>query len=112
MHVVLGNHDRHLPGFYPLDMNINLHADEWTVDKFRFTHEPPEESDLFTFCAHIHPVIALKAYKQKLRLPCLYLNDKVALLPGFGYFTGGFEIMRKSPEDRIFAFTGESVAEI
>jgi DNA ligase-associated metallophosphoesterase len=112
MHVVLGNHDRHLPGFYPPELNLTLHSGEWVSDGIGFAHEPPEKPERFTFCAHIHPVFVLRAHGQRLRLPCLHLKKDVGILPGFGYFTGGFEIAPEQSGDRIFVFTGETVAEI
>jgi DNA ligase-associated metallophosphoesterase len=111
-HLILGNHDRHVPTFFSHGSAIQLHASPLVMDGFQFCHEPENSDDLFVFCGHIHPVFTLRANKQKLRFPCLWINGNRAVLPGFGYFTGGFEVQKEEPDDRIIVFTGNSVREI
>jgi DNA ligase-associated metallophosphoesterase len=112
IHLILGNHDRHVPAFFTSESAIQLHASSLVMDDFQFCHEPENSDDLFVFCGHTHPVFSLRANKQKLRLPCLLFSRNQAILPAFGYFTGGLEVQKNEPDDRIFVFTGNSVREI
>jgi metallophosphoesterase superfamily enzyme len=44
---------------------------------------------------HVHPAYRLFGKgRQRLRLPCFYVQAQVSLLPAFGAFTGGMNIER------------------
>jgi DNA ligase-associated metallophosphoesterase len=111
-HLILGNHDRHVPTFFSPEMGIQLHASSLVVDDFQFSHEPENANGLFVFCGHIHPVFVLRANRQRLRLPCLWIQKNTAVLPGFGYFTGGYEVQKKEADERILVFAENSVWEV
>jgi uncharacterized protein len=94
MDIVPGNHDR-LPDNFCAEFQITIHPIEWMIDGFTFTHYPREEftTDEYVISGHVHPVISLSGLaRQHIRVPCFYFGTQQAILPSFGYFTGGYAI--------------------
>jgi uncharacterized protein len=113
MHIVPGNHDR-LPARFCEDFGIDVHTDELHQGPFIFSHHPRKarnESE-YLISGHVHPVINLygRAHQQ-LRFPCFYFGHQQAILPSFGYFTGGYAI---EPEngDQVVAIVKEQLISI
>jgi DNA ligase-associated metallophosphoesterase len=95
MKIVLGNHDK-LPDSFCDDFNIEVHKKDMNVGPFTFSHYPAKEfksDEEYVFSGHIHPVIVLSGKaSQHIKLPCFYFGKQQAILPSFGYFTGGYRI--------------------
>lgn len=87
-------------------------VDNLIIDTFYFAHIPEVKEGYFTFSGHIHPAILLKGLgKQKLKLPCFYLQEKQLILPAFGTFTGTHLINPKENE-LVFVIAEDEVKKI
>lgn len=94
MDIVLGNHDR-LPENFCDNYQINIYPTELVIGPFTFAHHPRQEfkGDEYVISGHIHPVISLSGIaRQYVTVPCFYFGIRQAILPSFGYFTGGYAI--------------------
>lgn len=94
MDIVLGNHDR-LPENFCDEFQIDIYPTELTIGPFTFAHHPREqvESNAYVISGHIHPVVSLSGIaRQYITAPCFYFGTQQAVLPSFGYFTGGYPI--------------------
>jgi DNA ligase-associated metallophosphoesterase len=113
MELVQGNHDRFFVKALE-NFSITIHEKELISKPFLFSHHPrknPEEND-FIISGHVHPVFRLRGIaRQSLMFPCFYFSRHQAIMPSFGYFTGGFEI---EPEtgSRVMIIVNESIKEI
>lgn len=105
MQIVLGNHDR-LPDHFCDAFRITVHQKELLIPPFTFAHHPRstfKTEDEYVISGHLHPVIRLSGKaNQQLMLPCFYFGAQQAVLPSFGYFTGGY-IIDPGPEDEVIA---------
>jgi uncharacterized protein len=93
MDLIIGNHDR-LPEEIYTGLPLRIWAKSMMLGPVLFTHHPVEPlKDQYIMSGHIHPVVKLygKA-NQHFRLPCFYFSKQQAILPSFGYFTGGYQI--------------------
>lgn len=113
MHIVMGNHDLFPPRFYA-EICLTVHETEMAAGPFTLAHHPKKTftGDEYVISGHIHPVIRLygKA-NQRLRFPCFYFGARQALLPSFGYFTGGAHIQPQE-NDRVVAVVNDTLVEI
>lgn len=94
MDIVLGNHD-YLPEDFCSNYQIDIYPTELVIGPFTFAHHPREEfnGDEYVISGHVHPVIALSGIaRQYVTTPCFYFGEQQAILPSFGYFTGGYAI--------------------
>ncbi|MGB4773651.1 MAG: ligase-associated DNA damage response endonuclease PdeM [Daejeonella sp.] len=111
MQIVLGNHDR-LPGSFCNDFNISITQKELDIFPFIFSHHPRKvfkTADEYIFSGHVHPVIQLRGKaNQRIKLPCFYFGQQQAILPSFGYFTGGYA-MDVLEKDRVIAIANEKL---
>jgi DNA ligase-associated metallophosphoesterase len=110
---VMGNHDI-LPRELFDENKINVYNKSYREKDFLFVHHPQKEfeENTFAFCGHVHPVFVLKAKgQQSIKLPCYIIEEKQAVLPSFGVFTGGYEV--KMHENRkIFLVTKSEVVQV
>ena len=99
MILILGNHDLISKQEF-IDHGINPVSGEMKEGDFRFCHFPNDEPDhsVFSFCGHVHPVFTLESARQSLRLPCFVYRSDQMILPGFGVFTGGFNMTKYEAE--------------
>jgi DNA ligase-associated metallophosphoesterase len=94
MDIVLGNHDR-LPDNFCDHYQIDIYPKELVIGPFTFAHHPREEfeDDAYIISGHVHPVVSLSGLaRQSVTVPCFYFGAQQAILPSFGYFTGGYAI--------------------
>lgn len=90
--LIRGNHDRNA-GDPPVELGIDVVDEPYVVGPFALQHEPKAHPALTVLSGHVHPVFVLRGRaRQRLRLPCFLIDEKVSLLPAFGEFTGGWEI--------------------
>lgn len=112
-HLVKGNHDILPERLYQSGV-WEIHPKPVTLGNFLLSHEPEEEfpTDLYNFCGHIHPGIALYgAGKQRMVLPCFFQKERQMVLPAFGRFTGVVNLAAGT-NDRAFAIAGKKVIEV
>jgi uncharacterized protein len=99
--LVRGNHDR-ASGPIPTDWNIEEVEEPLTEDGFQFSHDLPCDADMPTFAGHVHPTVHLTDYDGSIvPAPCFVFDDRCAILPAFGTFTGGCKIAPE-PGRRLF----------
>lgn len=108
--LIRGNHDKRA-GDPPGYLRIDVVPEPLLLGPFALQHEPQPHADRHVLAGHVHPVYRLVGKgRQRLRLPCFYLQADVSLLPAFGAFTGGFSIQRRE-NSRIYVIGDGAVWE-
>ncbi|MFJ3482058.1 ligase-associated DNA damage response endonuclease PdeM [Pseudomonas sp. NPDC090202] len=108
--LIRGNHDKRA-GDPPDYLRIDVVPEPLLLGPFALQHEPEPHADRHVLAGHVHPVYRLVGKgRQRLRLPCFYLQANVSLLPAFGAFTGGFSIQRRE-DSRIYVIGDGAVWE-
>ena len=108
MTLVRGNHDNRA-GDPPELLNIKLVNEPWLLGPFACCHHPQLHSTHFVLAGHVHP--SCKLYgpgRDSLRLPCFMKEERQALLPAFGEFTGGM-LVSGSAGRQLYAVGGGRV---
>jgi DNA ligase-associated metallophosphoesterase len=99
--LVRGNHDR-ASGNIPSDWHMEEVEEPQVEDSFVFTHDQPCDPDRPTFAGHVHPMVHLPDYDGSVATaPCFVFDDRCAILPAFGTFTGGYKV-DPAPGRRLF----------
>jgi DNA ligase-associated metallophosphoesterase len=113
-HLVMGNHDILSPAFYEA-ASLAVHRGQLQVGDFVFTHDIADieiAENYFYFSGHIHPGIRMAGLaKQAIQVPCFYFNERYAILPAFGKFTGTHAVAI-SKRDKVFALAANKVLSI
>lgn len=111
-HIILGNHDSLSLHDYET-AGLHVHPDEWEIGNLTLAHHPKEKPKRgeYVVSGHVHPVIHISGIGQRLRFPCFYFGRQQALLPGFGYFTGGHPIT-PFEGDRVIAVVNQTLIEV
>ena len=65
----------------------------------RFLHEPDATVGGFEICGHFHPKARIKAGPRRIVRPCFIGDDRLLILPSFGAYTGGLDIMNPAIAD-------------
>jgi DNA ligase-associated metallophosphoesterase len=111
MRIVAGNHDRHA-GAPPAELDIETIAGAAADPPFELRHAPQPAAGAFGLAGHVHPCFVLRGPgRDLLRLPCYWLTASDLVLPAFGAFTGGFEVMPAGGE-RIFVIADDAVVDV
>jgi DNA ligase-associated metallophosphoesterase len=87
-----GNHDRatlaeagaRLPGRV---------VGEMALGPLRLVHEPEPGDQLGEIAGHLHPAATVAAYARAVRRPCFVTDGRRLLMPAFGAFTGGLNVL-------------------
>lgn len=106
--LVRGNHDRRtdLPESWRVDV-----VDTQRVDDIDLRHAPAACVGA-QISGHIHPTVRLDGGRHDaLRSPVYWLRGEQLVLPAFGSFTGGYNVLPEA-HHRIFAVGPHSVIEI
>ncbi|MGH8418776.1 MAG: ligase-associated DNA damage response endonuclease PdeM [Pseudomonas sp.] len=99
--LIRGNHDKRA-GDPPADLRIEVVPEPLLLGPFSLQHEPDPHGTHHVLAGHVHPAYRLVGRgRQRLRLPCFYLQTHISLLPAFGAFTGGMNIDR-AENSRVF----------
>jgi len=111
-HIILGNHDILSRHDYD-NAGLHVHTSEWKVGPFTLAHHPKEKPARgeYVISGHVHPLIGISGRMQRMRFPCFHFGKRQALLPGFGYFTGGYEIT-PDEDDRVVAVVNQTLVEV
>ncbi len=106
--VVRGNHDRHA-GDPPPAWGFRCVEEPWVEGPFAFRHFPEPTAGAYTLAGHVHPAVTLRGKgRQRLTLPCFFLDAAVGILPAFGGFTGT-GTLRPGPGTRVFVIADGEV---
>jgi DNA ligase-associated metallophosphoesterase len=110
LHCVLvrGNHDSRA-GDPPPDLQIEVVDEPYLVGPFAACHHPQMHPTHAVIAGHLHPALRLRGpARDRLRLPCFCFEDRQAILPAFGEFTGGWLVTPQAGL-RLYAVGGQAV---
>ena len=85
---VKGNHDRILSEVLNGDT-----ADSVCIRNLTFIHEPSPKAVTGEIAGHLHPCARLHQNGRKIRRFCFVENANRLVLPAFGTYTGGFNVL-------------------
>jgi uncharacterized protein len=101
MLLIRGNHDVHA-GPPPLGWNIQTQTRPFQEAGVLGCHEPDDAgADAPWIAGHIHPVAWLGSKRERLRLPCFWIQSRGIVLPAFTEFAGGQAISAAHGEQRL-----------
>jgi DNA ligase-associated metallophosphoesterase len=113
--LVRGNHDDRA-GDPPDDWQVHTVDEPLLLENFAFLHHPPHaqdtQLDYFAFAGHVHPVAVLRGRaRERLRLPCFVIKERLCQLPAFGAFTGG-HVHRLQAGEALYVLAEGQVFEV
>jgi len=85
---IQGNHDPDIP-----DDTAGRAFDSLEQYNLLFLHELKETVTTPQITGHFHPKVRIKAGPRRITRPCFIGDDKRLILPSFGAYTGGLNIM-------------------
>ena len=85
---VTGNHDPEIPQTAGGEV-----MNTFSAGGLQFVHEPSPGQATHEIAGHLHPAARLSVYGYSIRRPCFIGNKRRLLLPAFGSFTGGLNIL-------------------
>jgi DNA ligase-associated metallophosphoesterase len=85
---ITGNHD---PGI-PSDLSGEVFP-EWRLGDIGLRHEPMPGDVAGEIAGHLHPAARLSSQGVSLRRPCFATDGARLILPAFGAFTGGLNVL-------------------
>ncbi|MDI1267889.1 MAG: ligase-associated DNA damage response endonuclease PdeM [Polaromonas sp.] len=99
--LVRGNHDSRA-GDPPESLGIRVVDEPFAIGPFAACHHPQRHETLGVIAGHLHPALRLHgAGRDSVRLPCFCLEAGLLLMPAFGEFTGGWNVLRQ-PGRRLY----------
>ncbi|MEP6875040.1 MAG: ligase-associated DNA damage response endonuclease PdeM [Burkholderiales bacterium] len=106
--LVRGNHDSRA-GDPPASLRIEVVEEPHLLGPFACCHHPQVHATHFVLAGHVHPVLRLHGRgRDSLRVPCFVCEERQAILPAFGEFTGGWRV-EGAPGRRFYAVGGAAV---
>ena len=93
---IAGNHDPQLPKGLPGEM-----AGEIRLDPLIFRHEPQTLPATGEIAGHLHPCAAVAVRGRRFRRRCAASDGTRAILPAFGAFTGGLNVLDEAYRDLL-----------
>ena len=88
---IQGNHD---PSGVPSLGGINLN--DYLDPPLTFRHEAKRETTDGEVSGHFHPKAKIKLNRKSFSYPCFISDETRVILPAFGSFTGGLNVMDKA----------------
>lgn len=85
---VTGNHDRDLAAELGGEV-----VSEIRVEGITLRHEPRRAAVTHEIAGHLHPAARLSMHGHSLRRPCFVGNGLRLVMPAFGAFTGGLNVL-------------------
>ena len=106
--LVRGNHDSRA-GDPPEGLQIKVVDEPYIVGPFAACHHPQKHATHAVLAGHVHPATRLQGpARDRLRLPCFVFEERSAILPAFGEFTGGYTVAGQ-PGVQLYAAGGDAV---
>ena len=85
---VAGNHDPEIPDI------LGGHArTQITVEGITLKHEPTHGAATHEIAGHLHPAAKISRHGHSVRRPCFVGNGTRLVMPAFGAYTGGLNIL-------------------
>lgn len=97
---ILGNHDPHAPTRFGGRVEKQLR-----LDGLFFTHEPAVRPEPGEIAGHLHPCAKVKTATGSLRRSCFVSNENRMILPAFGAYTGGLNVLDEAFDPLFSDFT-------
>jgi hypothetical protein len=85
---VTGNHDPEIPACLGGEV-----ADELVIGGLTFRHEPRPGPHTREVAGHLHPAARVARSGQGFRRPCFVSNGQRLVMPAFGAFAGGLNVL-------------------
>jgi uncharacterized protein len=85
---VTGNHDPAIPETFGGEV-----ADELKLDGLDLRHAPRNTRVTHEIAGHLHPAARLSVHGNSIRRPCFVGNGLRLVLPAFGTFAGGLNVL-------------------
>jgi DNA ligase-associated metallophosphoesterase len=85
---VTGNHDRRIAPALGGEVCADL-----VLEGLTLRHEPRAGRVTHELAGHLHPAAKLSMYGHTIRRPCFVGNGRRLVLPAFGAFTGGLNVL-------------------
>lgn len=85
---VTGNHDPVIPEVF-----AGERVDEYVLNGITLRHQPRIGHITHEIAGHMHPAARISIYGTTLRRPCFVSNGLRLILPAFGAFTGGLNVL-------------------
>ncbi|MEM8950389.1 MAG: ligase-associated DNA damage response endonuclease PdeM [Pseudomonadota bacterium] len=88
---------------------------EVSIDRIVFRHLPSEQTEQGEIAGHLHPKARVMARGRKVSRPCFVSDQRRVLLPAFGAYTGGLNVLDPAvatlfPDDyRAYLLGGDRV---
>ena len=83
-----GNHDRGIAAQFGGRI-----GDEIKLAGITLRHEPARGAATHEIAGHMHPAAKLSLYGTSIRRPCFVGNGRRIIMPAFGAFTGGLNVL-------------------
>ena len=100
---ITGNHDPEI------EKSLGGHvAPEISVEGIRLRHAPSPSAATHEIAGHLHPAARVVMHGTGIRRPCFVGNGRRLILPAFGAFTGGLNILDEAFQP-IFGNDGMAV---
>lgn len=93
-----GNHDPDLPGFLPGELRS-----DFTLNGLYFTHQftVGTEQRSGVISGHYHPKARINLKLSRISAPCFIEDSRHLILPAFGTFTGGLNVLDKAIQSSL-----------
>jgi DNA ligase-associated metallophosphoesterase len=85
---VAGNHDPVISGAFGGERTAEL-----VLEGIALRHEPRAACITHEIAGHLHPAARLSVYGTSIRRPCFVANGRRLVMPAFGAFTGGLNVL-------------------
>ncbi|KAB2850189.1 MAG: ligase-associated DNA damage response endonuclease PdeM [Hyphomicrobiaceae bacterium] len=99
-HWITGNHDPAVPTMLGGEVSAGL-----TLAGMTLRHEPSAGRITHEIAGHLHPAARLSSHGQAIRRPCFVSNGLRLVLPAFGVYAGGLNVLDAAFEP-VFAGDG------
>ena len=100
---ITGNHDPELPASLGGEV-----VPELTISGITLRHQPRAGSFTHEIAGHLHPAAKVSFHGYRLRRPCFVGNGRRLVMPAFGTFTGGLNVLDDAFAD-VFGDEGLAV---
>ncbi len=100
---IAGNHDPEVGRRAGGDMSGEL-----AIAGLTLRHEPAPGGATHEIAGHLHPAAKLSMYGTTIRRPCFVGNGRRLVMPAFGAFTGGLNVLDQAFRS-LFGDTGIAV---